>query len=110
MWWNFLGNYEENSNDDNDDNSFCNVINDFVNCKWQGTATELVEAIPGNSISTTSITKKLNKNKDILLHGYGIRYSYERTKNKRIITLFREFIMTDDIVDIDTPVVALSVI
>ncbi len=99
--WNNLGNYEETISDD--DNSFCNIINNFVNCKWQGTATELADSITEATISPTAITKKLNKNKDVLLNVYGIRYDYERTKNKRIITLFREFIMTDDIVDIPTP-------
>ena len=99
--WLNLGNYEEITSDD--DSDFCNIINNFVNYRWQGTATELVESITETNISATAITKKLNKNKDILFSVYGIRYDYERTKNKRIITLFREVIMTDDIVDIPTP-------
>ena len=92
--WKYLGYYEEN-NSDSGENSFCFIINNFLNCKWQGTATELVEAIPEVDISATAITKKLNQHQDELLSTCGIRYSYERTKSRRIITLFREFIIVD---------------
>ena len=106
--WINLGNYEENTTED--DKSFCDIINNFVNTKWQGTATKLANSITEVKISATAITKKLNKHKDTLLNVYGIRYSYERRKDRRMITLFKEFvvvdadyIVTDDIVDIPTP-------
>ena len=105
--WNFLSNCEESVHDD--DGSFCENINRFLNCKWQGTPTELVDSISEISISPSAVTKKLNASKAILLRVYGIRYTYERTKNRRIITLFREFIMTDDTVDIHTLGTALAV-
>ncbi len=109
--WNNLGDYEEIPQDT--DTAFCKTIDEFVNTRWSGTATELTQAIPNIGISPTAITKKLNKSSDILLSVYGIRYSYERTKNKRVITLFREVIVadvTDDKANIDTPPTALSVI
>ncbi len=89
--WLNLGEYEESDGKKEDD--FCKVINDFVVSKWEGTATELSDELNIN-ISANAVTKKLNKSKDNLLNEFGINYRYNRLKNKRIISLFREVIVT----------------
>ncbi|MFI3205710.1 MAG: AAA family ATPase [Clostridia bacterium] len=98
--WNCLGSYEEEKA--KSEVNFCEIINDFLNEKWQGTSKELASEITTIEISPPALTKKLNKMKAILLAEFGIRYSYERTKDKRIINLFREKV-TDDTADIHTP-------
>ncbi len=98
--WNCLGSYEEEKS--KEEFNFCEIINDFLKEKWQGTSAELASEITKIELSPSAVTKKLNKMKDVLLAEFGIRYSYERTKDKRIINLLREKV-TDDIADIHTP-------
>ena len=92
--WNCLGSAEDVA--DEEQNSFCRIINEFVKTVWRGTSTGLCEAMAKADIelglSSAAITKMLNKNKEILQSDYGILYSYDRKKSERIITLAR----TDD--------------
>ncbi len=89
--WNCLGTAEDVA--DEEQNSFCLTIDEFVKTVWRGTAKALWEAMTEAGIeldfSSTAITKMLNKNKDILQADYGIVYSYDRSKSERIITLSR---------------------
>lgn len=92
--WNCLGTAEDVA--DEEQNSFCLIINEFVKTIWRGTSTGLCEAMAKAGIeldvSSSAVTKMLNRNKDILRSEYGIIYSYDRKKSERIITLAR----TDD--------------
>ena len=87
--WNCLGSTEDTA--DEEQNSFCRIIDEFLKTVWRGTATGLCEAMAKAGIelalSSAAITKMLNKNKDILRSEYGIVYSYDRKKSERIITL-----------------------
>lgn len=89
--WNCLGTAEDVA--DEEQNSFCLIIDEFVKTVWRGTAKALWEAMTKAGIeidlSSSAITKMLNKNKDILQSEHGIIYSYDRKKSERIITLSR---------------------
>lgn len=89
--WNCLGKAEDVA--DEEHNSFCLIINEFVKTVWRGTSTGLCEAMAKAGmelgLSSATVTKMLNKNKDILQSNYGIIYSYDRKKSERIITLAR---------------------
>ncbi len=99
--WNSLGSFDTAKEKENID--FCVMINDFLQTKWQGTATDLAKELTEATLSSSAITKRLNKSKDRLFADFGIRYSNDRTRDKRTITLFREVIVTDDTASIDTP-------
>ncbi len=93
--WNCLGIHEETKQKDKFD--LCVLIHEFLEIEWQGTATELVKELSNDNVTTSAITKKLNKSSERLYEEFGIRYSYDRTRKKRIITLFREVIVAEAI-------------
>ena len=98
--WNNLGDYETSTKQED---NFCDLINSFLKNNWQGTATELVKILGDESITVTSITKKLNKRKEQLKADYGIDYFALRTGNQRTITLVRGDSMTNDSATIYPP-------
>ena len=82
--WNNLGDYETATEKED---TFCDLINEFLKENWQGTATELVEALNNEDVTTSNVTKKLNKRKEKLYSSYAIEYNSQRTGSERIITL-----------------------
>lgn len=90
--WNFLGAEEEFT--ENEDDSFCDLIAEFVTSTFHGTATELVEALKkldeNFAVSSRGIAKKLSSLQGLLREKYGIKYLWERGHKGRMITLLRE--------------------
>lgn len=84
--WNNLGDYEQSSKKED---TFCVFIHDFLKDNWQGTPTELVEALQNEDITINNVTKKLNRRKEQLYSKYAIEYVYQRTGAERVITLKR---------------------
>lgn len=90
--WNFLG--AEESMAENVDETFCDLIAEFVTSTFTGTATELVENLSkldeNFDISSRGIAKKLSNLHGLLKEKYGINYLWQRGHKGRMITLFRE--------------------
>ena len=61
---------------------------------WSGTATELVQCLSEidstQAFSPNWIVRALNVRQDDLLRKYGIRYGSRRTKDGKVILLWRE--------------------
>lgn len=89
--WSFLG--DDTPGEDEED-TFCILVDNFLNEYWQGTATELCTELlnldSSAELSALSITKKLNAMASLFKKKYGIDIVSERNKSKRMITLFRE--------------------
>ncbi|MBR3179118.1 MAG: AAA family ATPase [Clostridia bacterium] len=66
---------------------------------WQGTATELIEAMSETEIVPTAVTKLLNQH-HVFLQENGIEYAYHRTRDERLITLTR-IISEPEVVNMD---------
>ncbi len=67
--------------------------------QWQGTATELIEAMSETDIVPTAATKLLNQH-HVFLRENGIEYAYHRTRDARLITLTR-IISEPEVVNMD---------
>ena len=85
--WDFMGNSTE---DAEEENTLCFLLNDFLKDDWSGTATELCEELKkydsSFSLAPNSIARQLNASSGLLKKDYGIVVERERnTSAKRIV-------------------------
>jgi hypothetical protein len=85
--WDFIGNITE---DNEDENILCFLINDFLQDEWIGTATELCNALKSHddnfNLIPATIGKQLNNSTGLLKKDYGIIFDREVcTKSRKII-------------------------
>lgn len=64
-------------------------INEFLDDKWQGTATQLLKEFQIEGLMPHILTRKLNSDVSKLLALYKIKYLSKRTSNERVIFLER---------------------
>ena len=57
------------------------------NPKWNGTASELLQLLPGTDLQPNVLARKLNILMPALLADYGILYKNDRKSSGRIIRL-----------------------
>lgn len=57
--------------------------------EWCGTATQLLEQLPGLEVKPNALTRKLNIGVERLIHDYAIQYESSRGSQGRIIKLVR---------------------
>jgi len=86
--WVFLGDDDGNGGNDN---LFCNLVDDFLEESWRGTATELCEALNNMGsdccVNPLTISKQLKSNLTALEMKYNISVSFERNRDNREIYL-----------------------
>jgi len=80
--------------DSDNEESICVIIDDFLQDIWRGTATELCSELSAhiseNGLTPLSVTKQLKRNSEQLQSKYGIRVSFDRNRENRIIILERD--------------------
>jgi hypothetical protein len=88
--WEFIGNSTEDSDDED---ALCLLLNDFLQGEWSGTATELcngLKSIDENfNLIPTAISKQLNASSGLLKKDYGIVFDRDRSKQTKRIFLRR---------------------
>jgi hypothetical protein len=91
--WDFIGNHIEES-DDNSDDMLALLVDDFVEDKWSGTATELCNGLKSLDSSydvfPSTVSKRLKTISNILGVEFNIIADFDsRSSNKRCISLER---------------------
>jgi len=84
--WDFMGNSADGGDDED---SFCFLLNDFLQDEWNGTATDLCDELkrkdPTISLVPATLAKQLNTSIGLLKKEYGIAARRDRSnKSKRI--------------------------
>ena len=84
--WDFMGNSTE---DADEENALCFLLNDFLKDDWSGTATELCEELKKHdssfSLAPVTLSTKLNSLSGLLKKDYAIAFERDRSnKTKRI--------------------------
>jgi len=93
--WMFLGNCsdQEESGGNKYDDTLAILLDDFLSDKWTGTATELYGELnkldDSVNFTSTTLTKQLKSQADLLKQEFNIDIKFERNRNSRQIILQR---------------------
>jgi hypothetical protein len=97
--WLMLGNYDDFQPDPHEEKDeknewLCLLVDDFLQETWNGTATELCDALkaidPESDLTHLTIGKRLKSNATLLKDDYNIAVIFERKRDGRVITLTRQ--------------------
>jgi len=87
--WEFVG----NDADDDEEDSFITILDDFLKDDWNGTATELCDELKKHdsnfNLTPAILVKKLNASNSLFKKDYGIVFERDRNKKTKRIFLRR---------------------